>query len=140
MFLPGESLGWRRLLGYRPWGHKESDMTEHEQTQNTVDLQCFGYSANCSSYRFIFFFRFSSPISYYKVLNIGPYTLQQVLVICFIYSSVYPIFPIYLSLPKKFLSLILGNLDCITPQLPDSIFPPCRPEYPSLIYKLENQR
>ena len=27
-FLPGESHGQRRLVGYSPWGHKESDMTE----------------------------------------------------------------------------------------------------------------
>ena len=26
--LPGESHGWRSLVGYRPWGHKESDTTE----------------------------------------------------------------------------------------------------------------
>ena len=28
VFLPGESLGQRSLVGYSPWGHKESDMTE----------------------------------------------------------------------------------------------------------------
>ena len=27
-FLPRESHGQRSLVGYRPWGHKESDMTE----------------------------------------------------------------------------------------------------------------
>ena len=27
-FLPGESHGQRNLLGYSPWGHKESDTTE----------------------------------------------------------------------------------------------------------------
>ena len=27
-FLPGESRGQRSLVGYSPWGHKESDMTE----------------------------------------------------------------------------------------------------------------
>ena len=27
-FLPGESHGGRRLEGYCPWGHKESDTTE----------------------------------------------------------------------------------------------------------------
>ena len=26
--LPGESHGRRSLVGYSPWGHKESDMTE----------------------------------------------------------------------------------------------------------------
>ena len=28
IFLPGESHGQRNLLGYNPWGCKESDMTE----------------------------------------------------------------------------------------------------------------
>ena len=26
--LPGESHGWRTLMGYSPWGHKELDTTE----------------------------------------------------------------------------------------------------------------
>jgi len=29
VFLPGESQGQRSLAGYRPWGHKELDTTEH---------------------------------------------------------------------------------------------------------------
>jgi len=29
VFLPGKSQGQRSLVGYSPWGHKESDMTEH---------------------------------------------------------------------------------------------------------------
>ena len=28
VFLPGESHGWRSLVGCSPWGHTESDMTE----------------------------------------------------------------------------------------------------------------
>ena len=28
VLLPGKSHGWRRLVGYSPWGHRESDMTE----------------------------------------------------------------------------------------------------------------
>ena len=28
VFLPGESHGQRSLVGYGPWGHKESDSTE----------------------------------------------------------------------------------------------------------------
>ena len=30
-FLPGESHGHRNLVGYSPWGHKESDTTEASQ-------------------------------------------------------------------------------------------------------------
>ena len=28
VLLPGKSHGWRSLVGYSPWGHKEWDMTE----------------------------------------------------------------------------------------------------------------
>ena len=28
VLLPGKSHGWRSLLGYSPWDHKESDLTE----------------------------------------------------------------------------------------------------------------
>ena len=28
VFFPGESHGQRSLVGYSPWGHKESDMIE----------------------------------------------------------------------------------------------------------------
>ena len=28
ILLPGKSRGWRSLVGYSPWGRKESDMTE----------------------------------------------------------------------------------------------------------------
>ena len=32
VFLPGESHGQRSLVGYSPWGHKESDRTEQLST------------------------------------------------------------------------------------------------------------
>ena len=28
VLLPGESHGWRSLVGYSPWGREESDKTE----------------------------------------------------------------------------------------------------------------
>ena len=31
VLLPGKSHGWRGLVGYSPWGHKESDTTEQLQ-------------------------------------------------------------------------------------------------------------
>ena len=31
IFLPGKSSGQRSLVGYSPWGHKESDTTEATQ-------------------------------------------------------------------------------------------------------------
>ena len=44
VFLPGESHGWRSLVDYSPWGHKESDMTKrlhnftNGQRENTHTL------------------------------------------------------------------------------------------------------
>ena len=37
VFLPGKSHGWRSLVGYGPWGHKELDMTE--QLHSTVGMK-----------------------------------------------------------------------------------------------------
>ena len=34
VFLPGESHGQRNLVGYSPWGCKESDTTEHLSTSS----------------------------------------------------------------------------------------------------------
>ena len=36
VFLPGESHGRRSLVGYRPWGHKKSDTTEHTHTMPVI--------------------------------------------------------------------------------------------------------
>ena len=44
VFLSGESHGQRNLVGYSPWGHKESDMTERLSTRTqykeylTIDI------------------------------------------------------------------------------------------------------
>ena len=40
VFLPGKSHGWRSLLGYSPWGHEESDMTE--RLHFPFSLSCIG--------------------------------------------------------------------------------------------------
>ena len=29
VFLPGKTYGQRNLVGYNPWGHKESDTSKH---------------------------------------------------------------------------------------------------------------
>ena len=33
VLLPGKSHGQRNLVGYSPWGHKESDTTESDTTE-----------------------------------------------------------------------------------------------------------
>ena len=66
-----------------------------------VDLQCcisFSCTAKWFSYIFffnIFFFRFFSHIGYYKILSIVPCALysRSMLVIYFIYNSVYMLIP-----------------------------------------------
>ena len=40
VFLSGKSHGQRSLAGYSPWGHKESDTTEHTQTHTYI---CISY-------------------------------------------------------------------------------------------------
>ena len=35
VFLPGKSHGQRGLVGYSPWGHRESDMTEELSTSHS---------------------------------------------------------------------------------------------------------
>ena len=42
VFLPGKSPGQMNLVGYSPWGLKESDMTErlHSNTNDILALQC----------------------------------------------------------------------------------------------------
>ena len=39
LFLPGKSQGQRSLVGYSPWGHKESDMTECLNKENGLYSQ-----------------------------------------------------------------------------------------------------
>ena len=44
VFLPGESHGQRNLVGYRPWGCKESDTTERLHTHTHTHTQVRKYS------------------------------------------------------------------------------------------------
>ena len=57
VFLPGQSHGQRSLVGYSPWGHKESDTTEQ-----LTQLICI-----CSSFCFpwvVFLHKMLSVFSY----------------------------------------------------------------------------
>ena len=42
VFLPGESHGQRILVGYKPWGHKELDMTERLNWTELNTVKGFG--------------------------------------------------------------------------------------------------
>ena len=46
VFLPGESHAQRSLVGYSPWGHKESDttgVTAHMHALWSVEIRCLIY-------------------------------------------------------------------------------------------------
>ena len=56
VFLPGEFHGWRRLVGYCPWGCKELDMTERLSKGLTmVHSLCVSFGCAGSSLLFRFF-------------------------------------------------------------------------------------
>ena len=45
-FLPGESHGQRSLVGYSPWGRKESDTTAHMRAATKTQLRLFHKDKN----------------------------------------------------------------------------------------------
>ena len=63
--LAGKLHGQRSLMGYSPWGRKESDVTEHTY----ACIRKITYSFNFSSF-------FFSIIAYYIILNIVPCAIQ----------------------------------------------------------------
>jgi len=38
VFTPGKFCGWRNLVGYNPWGCKESNMTQHTDIHTTIPI------------------------------------------------------------------------------------------------------
>ncbi|KAB0358701.1 hypothetical protein FD754_002857, partial [Muntiacus muntjak] len=44
IFVPGESHGQKSLVGYSPWGHKESDMTENQEWPDSFGRKPHGIS------------------------------------------------------------------------------------------------
>ena len=65
VFLPGESHGQGRLVGYGPWGHRESDMAEHTAcNDNDIRVEKVGkepttHKISCS---FVDFFLFKDTL------------------------------------------------------------------------------
>ena len=51
VFLPGESHGWKSLVGYSPWGHKELNTTEPltHSLSTTWWVVCVGKSVHLSA-------------------------------------------------------------------------------------------
>ena len=44
VLLPGKSHGWRKLVGYNPWGHKELDTTERLLFLSSFLWKCHTWS------------------------------------------------------------------------------------------------
>ena len=57
ILLPGESHGQRSLVGYNPWGHKESDMTEQLIQHQFITFYTFW----CATLYFYFYIHCSVP-------------------------------------------------------------------------------
>ena len=61
VFLPGKSHGQRSLAGYRLWGHKELNTTEHIRkppfARNTIAIAIIGLIYYCSSLQMEFFLK-----------------------------------------------------------------------------------
>ena len=58
VFLPEKFHGQKSLVGYSPWGHKESNTTEHTHTLCTHCLHCLLVSYN--TYKDLFWGNISS--------------------------------------------------------------------------------
>ena len=53
VFLPGESRGQRSLVGYSPWGRKESDITEQLtlfQYKRSTNVQVISVTKSCLTF------------------------------------------------------------------------------------------
>ena len=57
--LAGKSHEWRSMVDYSPWGHKESDTTEHYSNRRTVSIQPFHMF--CKSH---LLYQFPLPLKY----------------------------------------------------------------------------
>ena len=69
VFLPGKPYGQRGLVGYSPWGHKESDTTEWLSTpwgQNLYHIFCCW---NHIKYTFLFFSNSTALLAQWMIKN-----------------------------------------------------------------------
>ena len=72
VFLPGKSHGGRSLVGYCPWGRKESDMTEWREGRCCFSILSYLGSPiffYCVEYKYRFQFTNFLSIFFYAVMN-----------------------------------------------------------------------
>ena len=77
-FLPGKFHGQRSLVGYSPWGVKESDMTEHSTAEYwhlmKFNLWMFhGQCFWCIAYSTVFDYKNTSFVWLTKINKVQPY-------------------------------------------------------------------
>ena len=75
VFLPGESHGWSSLVGYSPWGCKESDMTERVRSLSLLVSQSYPVLCDLMDYRPPGSSVFGDALG--KNTGVGCYTLLQ---------------------------------------------------------------
>ena len=69
VFLPGKSHGQRSLVGYSPWGSKESDMDERLTYTSDTSLLFVINVPNISSQDMVCLFTFHQHLLMNRVLN-----------------------------------------------------------------------
>ena len=75
-FLPGESHGWRSLVGYSPRGHKESDTTERLYSLTSPSWEPKTQDWKCVSFNPLFpFHSFATPCLWQHALNLWAWVL-----------------------------------------------------------------
>ena len=75
VFLPGESHGWSSLVGYSPWGCKESDMTERVRSLSLLVSQSYPVLCDLMDYSPPGSSVFGDALG--KNTGVGCYTLLQ---------------------------------------------------------------
>ena len=75
VFLPGNPHGWRSLVGYSPWSHKELDTAErlHMNNQKLNSFYCAGKERKVIFSRFNFLSLFILPL----LCDLHAYTYPQ---------------------------------------------------------------
>ena len=78
VFFPGESHGQRSLVGYSPWGHKESDMTKGTLASvyiHTVICCCWSLNFKCNSHFLLCTLLFSQFLVFISYLCVDGFLL-----------------------------------------------------------------
>ena len=97
VFLPGQFHRQRSLVGYSPWGYKESDVTEPLSTWIHIYIYIHIYTY-LYTYIYVGIYILFQILFHYKLLywrQLPVLCSMSLLSICFVYSSMYLLIPKY---------------------------------------------